>query len=387
MRAMIVEEGSVRASLAAVRALHEAGWEVGIGSPTRTGLAASSRSASRWHYVPALSDGRGRFLEAVATAGRTGRYEVVFAAGDAELLALSSDRQALPMRVPYAPHATVLRALDKLQLAQAAGAVGIATPLMHAATSERLARIDRPMVVKARMHAAPGRKGVPTRIETRIVRTSAEAEQRAGEIRAAGGEPILQERLTGQLVEYVVLLDRDARVVARVQQLAERIWPPEAGISARAHTMAVDRELAERVEALMAELGWSGLAQLQFLLTPDGRLRLIDLNGRFYGSLALAVAAGVNLPALWAALATGRAVGRGFEARPGVRYQWLEGDLRSVFLARDSHPLRDTLGCFCFARGAVHSVWRKEDPLPAIRHIRVLLGRAARKVLGWPSRS
>jgi predicted ATP-grasp superfamily ATP-dependent carboligase len=114
---------------------------------------------------------------------------------------------------------------------------------------------------------------------------------------------------------------------------------------------------------------------------------LIDLNGRFYGSLALAVAAGVNLPALWAALATGRAVGRGFEARPGVRYQWLEGDLRSVFLARDSHPLRDTLGCFCFARGAVHSVWRKEDPLPAIRHIRVLLGRAARKVLGWPSRS
>ncbi len=81
-----------------------------------------------------------------------------------------------------------------------------------------------------------------------------------------------------------------------------------SGASCRAVTVPVDPDLSARAAALFRVLGWFGLAELQFLVPAAGPARLIDLNGRFYGSLALAVRAGANLPASWAALATGRDV-------------------------------------------------------------------------------
>jgi predicted ATP-grasp superfamily ATP-dependent carboligase len=65
------------------------------------------------------------------------------------------------------------------------------------------------------------------------------------------------------------------------------------------------------VARLLADLGWSGVANVQFVRAPGGRPRLIDLNGRLYGSLALAYATGVNVPDLWAAHRPRRARRRG----------------------------------------------------------------------------
>ena len=52
-------------------------------------------------------------------------------------------------------------------------------------------------------------------------------------------------------------------------------------------------------------MGFGGLAQLQFVQAPGGAPALIDVNPRFYGSLPLALACGVNLPDAWHALVSG----------------------------------------------------------------------------------
>ena len=134
------------------------------------------------------------------------------------------------------------------------------------------------------------------------------------EITAAGGAPLIQEALDGRLAAFSSVVGEDGRLLARVQQEAERTWPRDLGCSVRARTVAVDEALAERVAALLADLGWTGLSELQFVVGADREPRLIDFNGRFYGSLALAMAAGPNLPALSAAVATGRP-----DRRPGRR--------------------------------------------------------------------
>jgi hypothetical protein len=64
MRALIIDQGLDRGSLAAVRALRDDGWTVGVGSPVR-GLAGSSRAVSRWHEVPAAERGLSEYLETV----------------------------------------------------------------------------------------------------------------------------------------------------------------------------------------------------------------------------------------------------------------------------------------------------------------------------------
>ena len=161
-------------------------------------------------------------------------------------------------------------------------------------------------------------------------------------------------------------------MLARVQQVAERTWPQGLGCSVRARTVAVDEEVARKVGALLQELGWQGLSELQFLVPDGGEPQLIDFNGRFYGSMSLAIGAGVNLPDVWARSVTGRDTPEPRDAAPGVRYQWLEGDLRAA--REDSRgPLRDLFDCLRYAAGARHSVSSLRDPGPFVYAFRALL--------------
>jgi predicted ATP-grasp superfamily ATP-dependent carboligase len=370
VRALVVEQGYSRGALAAVRALAQAGWRVGVGTPDGRGLAAASRSCARRHQVPAAHADQPGFLAAVARAVAEGGYEVVFGAGEAEVLTLSEHRHAVPAVVPHADHQSVLNALDKAQLAEAAVAAGFAAPRTlepGALTDEAL-----PVVVKARLHARPGQAGAPPRIDTNVVVGATATRRRVAQIAALGGEAEVQEYLDGRLMAYAAVVDPDGRVVAQSMQVASRIWPPGAGASCRAVSVPVPPELAGRAAALLAALGWFGLAELQFLVPADGIARLIDLNGRYYGSLALAVAAGANHPAAWAALATGRQAAPA-TAAAGVRYSWWEGDLRRAVRERRGGLVRDLLGTVAAGTGAVHSVGRWRDPAPALAQLRRLV--------------
>ena len=365
MRALILDARNARASLAAARALGAGGWTVGLGAPRPDGLAAASRRVSAFHLVPRPEDGPEAFAAALRDAVRAGGYEVVFASSDVDLLALSAARDTIGATVPYPEDAVLRRAMDKLQLTRAAERGGLRVPR----TSDDPADLPAmPVVVKERIHGDLAAGGSALTTGTEIVGDPHAARARLAALEAAGGAGFVQELVHGRLVALTVLCDRGQRLVARVQQEALRIWPAEAGTSARARTMAIDEELWAGVERLLGELEWFGLAQLQFLAPPGQAPRLIDLNARFYGSLALAVAAGVNLPALWARLATGRPVPDRVDAPAGVRYQWLEGDLRRMRERRGTRSLgADALACLRWSIGARHSIWALDDPRPFAR--------------------
>lgn len=389
MRALIVETGFSRGALAAVRSLAAAGWEVGVGAPAGAGLASSSRHRRRRHLVPAAHEDRDAFLAAVRRAVRDHGYDVVFGAGEAEVLALSLLRDEVGAIVPHAGHRQVVRAIDKQELSEAAESVGILTaraldpstlasstldpsaPDPSALDPSALAGERPPLVVKSRLHAHPERPGAPPRIDTLVVPGPEAARRRVDEVRRLGGEPRVEEFHEGRLMAYAAVTAVGGRVVCDCMQVASRIWPPGAGASCRAETVRVDPAISDRAARLLAALGWFGLAQLQFVVPEDGRPRLIDLNGRFYGSMALATAAGANLPAAWAALAVGHDVPPA-RARPGVRYQWLEGDLRRAAVERRRGLLLDLAGTLRFAAGAVHSTLSLRDPAPALARIRAM---------------
>jgi predicted ATP-grasp superfamily ATP-dependent carboligase len=124
--------------------------------------------------------------------------------------------------------------------------------------------------------------------------------------------------------------------------------------------------LVGRAHALLLELDWRGLANLQFLTPNGGSPHLIDCNGRFYGSLALAVAAGANLPAIWAADAMGLPTAGPVTGRPGVRYQSFQADLLRARRAPRRGRMREVVGTVSFAFRATHSTWHREDPLPLL---------------------
>jgi hypothetical protein len=345
MRVLIVATGwNNRGALATSRALAKAGWEVGCATWDLRGLLATSRSISRLHRAPPPTTDLDGFVAATATAMRTAGYEAVLPSSDAETFALSLLRDRLPVPLPYPPHEAVLGAFDKLELTRTAAGCGIGTPWTAPATEAAVAAVEGPVVVKVRFHWNPDSVGMPGRWRTYVCADREEARRRVAQLRAAGGDPLLQELVRGQLLHCHVLVDRGGELVAAIQQRSEPVtetpltWPPGAGVRTRSITVPLDAELVERITVLLRRLGWFGFAGLMFI------------------------------------------VGAAPAVKTGVRYQWLWGDLRRAAAEGRGGRAADLIGCLAYARGASHGIWSSRDPWPAIRSWQRNLGQLAHRL-------
>ncbi len=377
MKALIV--GDTSGALAVVRELGRAGWTVGIGSSSRFGWAAASRWASHWHHVlPPFGD-PGEFIGAINRATEKHGYEVVFGAGDAEVLALSANREKIGPLFPYAPHPCVVRGIDKVLLVEVARKAGLATPITLEASESALKDLDLPVVVKSRLHWTPGKLNQETRVNAVVAHSRDEALRHAAIMRSAGAEPLFLEYVPGGVLTFVALVDETHRIMAQHIQLTTREYSSEQGLSARAESPPIDDSLAAKVQAFLTEIRWFGLANLQFLCPDGGEPVLIDFNGRMYGSLEFAKACGMRAMDTWARLATGRSATPS-EMVVGPRFQALEGDLRwAMTQSGVTKRIYNVGDCLVEAFGAVHPVLSWSDPLPVLVYLAHLPRRALLK--------
>ncbi|WP_369130194.1 ATP-grasp domain-containing protein [Modestobacter roseus] len=377
-RALVLTAGRARGSLAAVRALHQAGWTVGVGTPDGAGMVTTSRACARAHRVARPRGDCRDFLDGIRDAVADGGYDVVFGGGDDWMAALALYRDEVPAVVPHPAADVVDRALDKVGLTERARAVGLAAPRTELATEASVAGWQGPVVVKCRAHWRP-QHAHPHRIEARSYPDVRAAGTRIERLREAGLEPVLQQPVEGELTALIGLFV-DGELRGRVHQRSPRLWPTPSGVSCRAETLPVDPGLTACATDLLTDLGWSGLVELQFLRDGDGVPHLIDLNGRFFGSMALANAAGANLADAWGRQVLGRPVPPLADARPGVRFLWTAGDLRRAAVERRGGLVADVASTLRWLPGATTSVWRLADPGPTLELVTSRFRRRRRSV-------
>jgi predicted ATP-grasp superfamily ATP-dependent carboligase len=170
---------------------------------------------------------------------------------------------------------------------------------------------------------------------------------------------LVQERVPGPIVSIELVLDRQGNLVARFQHVTRRTWPSAAGSIALATSVEPDEELVDRTASMLAGIGYWGLAQVDFVDTPQGPV-LLDVNPRFYRCLPLAIACGTNLPALWHAVTSGRPVGSPGRYRVGVTYRWLEADFVAAARGTPRRLLHRTPSPHAGAS------WAAGDPVPGL---------------------
>lgn len=88
---------------------------------------------------------------------------------------------------------------------------------------------------------------------------------------------------------------KDGRATLRFQHRRLHEWPPEGGTSTLCAGEPLDRhrEQMTRSEALLRAIGWEGPAMVEYRYdAAAGRYWLMEINGRFWGSLPLARASG-----------------------------------------------------------------------------------------------
>jgi biotin carboxylase len=115
---------------------------------------------------------------------------------------------------------------------------------------------------------------------------------------------------------------------------------------------------------------------VEFKISSSGRPYLLEVNPRFWGSLQLAIDAGVDFPWLLYKLAAGAPIDPPDGYQTAIRCRWILGDLDSLYLTlRSNHKLayklRKVLNFLApSSRRTRHEVNRLEDLRPFLFELR-----------------
>jgi len=378
----MIADGEQRSALAVTRSLGRAGYHTIVCAPSESSLAGASRYATAHIVVPnSLRDPTG-FANAIAEATQRFSVEVLLPISEASLRAILPSRGMLrPTIVPFASSETFAAVSNKAMVLAAAARHGIAVPqqrileprddLAAAAADLRL-----PVVVKpARSVADVG----SSRLKFGSAHARDEATLHAIITRIPNeAYPVLvQERVVGVGVGVFVLLwDGELRAAFAHRRIREK--PPSGGVSVLSESIPLDPELLARSVALLRDFNWQGVAMVEYKIDEGtGIPYLMEINGRFWGSLQLAIDSGVDFPNLLVDAACGEPARPAPEYKVGRRLRWEWGDVDNLVmrLRRSSTALAlpqgapgRLKGIVDFARafgpGTRGEILRADDPRP-----------------------
>jgi predicted ATP-grasp superfamily ATP-dependent carboligase len=133
---------------------------------------------------------------------------------------------------------------------------------------------------------------------------------------------IVQEYIRGSGCGFFAIFDRgEPKAIFMHRRLRE--YPITGGPSTLAESIYHPR-LRELGLKLLAALKWNGVAMVEFKLDEqDNEFKLMEINPRFWGSLNLPVASGVDFPYLFCLLAMKQDFEPVFRYKEGVKFRWL----------------------------------------------------------------
>jgi hypothetical protein len=312
-----------------VASLRRAGFRVLAASDRRVVGVRRRLGPGSVVRVPAPSDASAAFVRALERAVRAEGVDVVLPLAESAFAALVAEapddlmaRVAGPTRDQYAALS------DKARLAEVARDVGVAVlpGVVAHGTGDGLP--PPPVVVKP-LASATRRDDTSVRYVRPVLARTAEARDRAvARIVYLTGQALVQPLADGE--RWHVHAWRGASGGGGVAARVERSWPPLVGMTS-ASRVEPEPAAVEAALAIMAAVGYRGVASADFMRTGDGVLAVHDVNPRIPFSVAEAIAAGLDTPRIAVEIALGRDP-EVPEPGCGSRYHWASGEAR--WLAR-----------------------------------------------------
>jgi predicted ATP-grasp superfamily ATP-dependent carboligase len=368
----LLTDGNERAALAAARSLVQAGYDVGVAAGRRFALAGVSRGVRRLRVTTDPLADPAAYAREIGGLAQQLDARVLLPVTDASVEAVLAGREHVPASValPFPDLATYRKASDKAAMLECARRAGLAVPetvRLEAANALLPDAAFFPAVLK------PHRSVVARRhLDVRFVNTLDQCRAVLGTLPDAAFPVLLQRRVRGP-GEGLFVLRWNGRVVAQFAHRRLREKPPEGGVSVYRESIPLDGSLIDAGHRLLGELDWQGVAMIECKRDEaTGRHVFMEVNARLWGSLQLAIDAGVDFPRLLVACALGNAVPAVTRYRTGVRSRWFWGDVDHLYLQlRNGGGAAGKLNALreFFRRGPGRGrhreeIWRWRDPAP-----------------------
>lgn len=383
--------------LAVVRDLGRSGIPVyGIGR-SRTALVMSSRHLRR---ALVRAPGPDALVEQLAVLGAELGQACLFAISESDIALLNRHRHRLDAyKLMFADEERMRRVVNKDCTYAAAARVGVRTP-----RTEQVERLEQaqalcaslrfPVVLKwSNPHEAAARLA-PLGLapdKTRYCHGPDELLAYLGRFERAGMFPLIQEYCPGYgLGQFFLMKNGQAEYTFQHRRVHE--WPPEGGASSLCESLPAEAhaELMTKSLALLRELEWDGVAMVEYRHDPaTGASALMEINGRFWGSLPLAYHAGARFATLYYTLFGLEQPIAGSRYRSGIRCRYMIPETkRLVRILFAQHKIADKtarfrrlpellgyLAGFLRVRSRYY-VFELRDPGPFFGDMRQILGKA-----------
>ncbi len=301
-------------ALAATRSLGRQGIEVFCGEEAPFAPCFFSRYCKGSFQYPSVSQDPEGFVDFMVEKVKELKppegepYVLMPVHKETWIIAKHRERFEPYVSVPLTSYENMERTHDKGQLAVLAERMGITIPRTWQFTSvddlyRAIPDIELPVFLKVRAGSAGvGLKKCSTPEEL----TGKFKEFVEGYHLEPEEYPLVQQFVEGEDYCVTALFDQGT-CVARMTYRNVRAFPRETGAGALRETVRLpDAEQAS--ERLLGELGWHGMAELDFRVAPDGTAYLIEVNPRFFGGLSQAIAANVDYPHLLFRIAAGEKI-------------------------------------------------------------------------------
>ncbi len=299
IRVLLLDADTLPA-LSILRSLAKQGIAIDIASHTHKPIAGYSKYATAVYHYPHPLTNTDDFLNWIASKLESEPSLLIIPATERTLVPISrrfgetDDISRICMASPHALETV----LDKSKTIELASSLTIPQARSwHIDSLEQLTQhqeeFDYPIVIK------PGRSIADTSQRTPLTVQYAHT---AEELRNVCKEllqhvhVVLQEYFQGVGVGIELIAQQgDIKYAFQHQRLHE--MPLSGGGSSYRQSVEIDPELLDASSKLIGHLKWNGVAMVEFKKNPDtGAFILIEINGRFWGSLPLAIAAGADFP-------------------------------------------------------------------------------------------
>ncbi|HYV84808.1 MAG TPA: ATP-grasp domain-containing protein [Patescibacteria group bacterium] len=344
---ILVTDASGNHALAVVRSLGGRGLDVIAAGGESIAQAGFSRYCSARVLYPSPRRGLKPFQDALLGLLDERRPRLLMPMTECTLVAIAPIREEIESSVVLAPlpeTQALAVAFDKRATLALADGLGVRAPetfVVHdlADLDDLRDRITYPAVIKPRRSefvTADGRVTEGGPVE--YCPDAGRLRELYAAVHARAPFPLIQEFIPGEGFGVSVLYDHGRLRALFAHRRLRMIRPTGSGSSLR-ESIAPPEDMVAPARRLLESLGWHGVAMVEFKRDArDGAAVLMEINGRFWNSLPLAIASGVDFPFLIYRLATEGACPERLDYRVGVRGRWLAGDLRHLAAVLRGRP-------------------------------------------------